>query len=83
MKLQTEAEIKMAELGQKNGVALLQAQMLEMEHRLKFLQMAQPIGAPDDFNASQADGGNYAGFGHVGGSPTGGAAPGQPMEGQP
>lgn len=78
MKLQAQIEMKGAELGSKEDIALLSHQIESIKHRLSLLNMEQPIEAPDDFNPQQSDGGNYAGFGHVGSGPTGGPmSPGQ------
>lgn len=81
MKVQSQLEIEAAKLGSKEDMALLNHQIGEIEKRLSFLQMSQPIDTPQDFNPQAADGGNYAGFGHVGSGPTGGESPGNPMEG--
>jgi hypothetical protein len=83
MKLQGQLEIKLAELGSKESVALLNNEVASIKHRLELLDMNAPIEAPNDFNPQNADGGNYAGFGHVGGTTniTGGASPGSPVEG--
>lgn len=82
LKLQTESELKMAELGSKGDIALLHAKLKEMEHRLTLLNYSTPIGAPSDFDPQTADGGNYAGIGHIGGTTnlTGEESPGQPVE---
>lgn len=85
-KLQVEAETNMAKLGSEQAIALLTQEIGAIKHesalqneRLKLLASNQPIGAPDDFNASDADGGNYPDEGHVGSGPTGGQSPGQPV----
>lgn len=79
MKTQAQIEMKLAELGTKSSIALLQEEVGAISHRLKFLGMDQPINAPSDFNPEEADGGNYAGIGHIGGTTnlTGGQMPGQ------
>jgi hypothetical protein len=84
MKLQFSAEEKLAELGSKNAIALLNNEVQSIHKRLQYLDMNQPIDGnqnTNNFNPQQADGGNYAGLGHVGGSPTptGGQSPGQPI----
>lgn len=83
IKTQADVEINLAKLQSQSGIELLKQEVGSISQRLKFLGMNQPIDAPQDFNPEQADGGNYAGFGHVGGSPTGGQSPGTPMEGNP
>lgn len=82
-KIQADLEINAAKLNTQGAIALMQQQIAELMQREKLLGANQPIAAPDNFNASQADGGNFPLAGHVGGSPTGGASPGSPMEGQP
>jgi len=86
MRMQSEAELKLAELGAKSNMHLLAQEVAAIKHenqlmneRLKFLKMNQPIEASNDFNPEGADGGNYAGVGHIGSGPTGGGSPGQPM----
>src|SRR6185312_1750366 len=84
-KIQADLEINAAKLGSAEDIALMNNQIKTIMHRLELLQSNVPIDAPNDFNPQGADGGNYAGVGHIGGSEnlTGGASPGQPMEGQP
>ena len=82
-KIQADIEINMAKLKTQGSIALLEQQVDAIKHRMELLQSNTPIDAPQDFNPQQADGGNYAGFGHVGGPPTGGESPGQPVETQP
>jgi hypothetical protein len=79
-KLQAEIEISLAKLGTQSSIALLQEEVGAINQRLKLVNMNQPIDVPPDFNPQGADGGNYAGMGHVGSGPTGGPAPGTPME---
>lgn len=90
MKIQADIEMKLAELGSKSNIALLNQEVASLRHestqlnnRLKLLNVNQPIDAPQDFNPEGADGGNYADVGHVGSGPTGGQSPGLPMETQP
>lgn len=68
MKVQADLEINLAKLGSQSNIELLKHEVGAITARLKLLDVNQPIGAPSDFNSQQADGGNYAGFGHVGGS---------------
>jgi hypothetical protein len=79
-KIQADIEINLAKLGTQSSIALLEQEVGAIHQRLKFLGMNEPINAPSDFNPLGADGGNYAGIGHVGSGPTGGPAPGTSME---
>jgi hypothetical protein len=78
-KLQAEIEINMAKMGSTEAIAFLKQEIGAIQHRMEFLNMNSPIEAPQNFNPSEANGGNYAGIGHIGGTPTGGQSPGQPM----
>lgn len=91
-KIQADIEKTLAQLGSQSSIALLKEEVGALKHesallqeRLKLSGFYQPINqTPNDFNAQMADGGSFAGAGHVGGGPTGGpqTSPGQPMEGQ-
>lgn len=81
-KIQADIEKTLAQLGSQSSIALLKEEIGVLKHesallndRLGQLGQNQPIEAPNDFNPNEADGGNYAGAGHIGGSPTGGANP--------
>jgi len=76
-KIQADIEINLAKLGSQSSIKLLESQVKELMQREKLLGIGQPIGAPQDFNPEGADGGNYAGVGHIGSGPTGGSSPGQ------
>ena len=82
-KIQADIEINLAKLGTQSSIALLEQEVGSINHRLKLIGMNQPIDASQDFDPQGADGGNYAGAGHVGSGPTGGTSPGIPMEQQP
>lgn len=84
--LQAEIETNLAKLQSQGSIELLKQEIGALKHesmltndRLKLIGIDQPINAQNNFDPQQADGGNYAGFGHVGGSEnvTGGASPGQ------
>ncbi len=97
-RIRADVEIALAKLGSQSSIALLHEEIAALKHqdiqaaqREKLLGINQPIDTDPDFDPTQADGGNYAGFGHVGGSenigdpeppktPTGGPSPGTPME---
>lgn len=91
-RIQADIEIALAKLGTQSSIALLQEEVATLKHqseqdaqRLAQIGANQPIETPDNFNPEQADGGNYTGIGHVGGTTnlTGGEAPGQPLENNP
>jgi len=75
-KIQADIEINLAKLGSQSSIKLLESQVQELIQREKLIGMNQPIGAPQDFDPEGADGGNYAGVGHIGSGPTGGQSPG-------
>lgn len=81
-KIQADIEINLAKLGTQSSIALLEQEVNAINQRMKLLNVNQPIEVPQDFNPQGADGGNYAGAGHIGSGPTGGPAPGTPMEPQ-
>lgn len=86
-KIQADIEINLAKLGTQSSIALLEQEVGAINHRMKLIGINQPIDAPQDFSPQDADGGNYAGMGHVGSGqnlkmPTGGDSPGSPMEPQ-
>jgi hypothetical protein len=89
-KIQADIEMKLAELASKGHTELLKQEVETLRHessqitkRLNLIGINEPIEAPNNFDPQQADGGNYAGMGHVGGTAnvTGGDSPGSPMEG--
>jgi hypothetical protein len=83
---QTQIGITLAKIGAQSNIELLKQEVGALKHESQLLQeqlqamnFGQPIDAPNDFDPNQADGGNYAGAGHIGGSAnlTGEASPGQ------
>lgn len=79
-KIQADIEINLAKLGTQSSIALLEQEVGSINHRLKLIGINQPIEASNEFVPIEADGGNYAGAGHIGSGPTGGPPPGIPME---
>jgi hypothetical protein len=85
-RIQAQLEMKAAELGSREDIALMNKQIEAIQQRMQLLHEKQQIEAQNDFNPEGADGGNYAGIGHIGGTENltgGGTTPGQPMEGNP
>lgn len=90
-KLQAQIETDLAKLGTQSSIELLKQEVGAIKHenellndRLRLLNVNQPIDASPDFNPQEADGGTFAGFGHVGSGPTGGPnAPGTPVGSNP
>lgn len=79
-KLDNQATIELAKLNSKENTALLEAQIREIENRLRLLSANQPFPSSDSMNpASGADGAALGGSPES--IPTGGVAPGSPMEG--
>jgi PAS domain-containing protein len=84
MKIEAQVALKMAELDQRDSLALLQNQIDEINQRQALLRVSEPVdpeaGAPgpQDF-APPPDGGMPADVGEEGLDPTGGESPGLPI----
>jgi hypothetical protein len=77
-KLEVQLEIERAKLDAKDSLALLNAQISQIESRLSLLGQNEPI----QFEDSQPDAGGMSAMGEpVEPNPTGGESPGSPMEG--
>ncbi len=79
-KIQADIEINMAKLGTQSSIALLEQEVGAINHRLKLIGINQPIDAQNNFVPIEANGGNYAGEGHVGSVLPAGQSPGQSVE---
>jgi TolA-binding protein len=83
-KIKRDIEIAMAQMGSKESLALLHAELAQIEARMQLLHVDQPIEdlSPEQPNfAPEADGGPMpADVGQDAIDPTGGASPGLPME---
>lgn len=79
-KIQADIEINLAKLGSQASIVMLEHEVAAINNRMKLLNANVPIDAQSNFVPEAADGGNYAGAGHVGSGPTGGLPPGIPME---
>lgn len=74
-KLQVQLEIKMAEMGSKEGLALLGHEVAEIQQRLSMLNMSQPIETENEPMVGPDQALPTDEFQQ----PTGGQSPGQPM----
>jgi len=83
-KLEVQLEIERARLDQRDSLAILNAEIAQLEQRQKLLKIDQPFLNGSQELAPPADGA-YPGaeFGDGGFDPTGGESPGLPMEGIP
>lgn len=78
-KIKADIEMTLAKLGTQSSIALLESEIASINQRMQLLEVNEPIEAPDNFEPNAANGGNFAGIGHIGSGPTGGLPPGIPM----
>lgn len=80
-KLEVNLEIERAKLDAKDSLAILNAEIAQLEARQRLLRVDQPIATDDERFAPQDLGAMSADEAPVEQYPTGGASPGLPMEG--
>lgn len=80
-KLEVQLEIERAKLDAKDALALLSAEIDQINNRMSLLSTDQPYEIEDENFESGMDGGESAMSAPEQMNPTGGALPGQPMEG--
>lgn len=82
-KLEVQLEIERARIDAKDSLALLNAEISSIESRLRQLGVNQPIEDETEDQDPNAFGAEFAPVGMGPMNPTGGEAPGEPMEGIP